>query len=102
MNKQNLLRILDGISYLAIINATVFVLLFQNSASMLLLTIALISYVVAFVLGVAFCLTRIIFSKNQERESEFFVSKKQKVWTIVRLVLSVAILSFVIFLFFAI
>lgn len=102
MNKQNLLKVTDVISYLAIINATVFILLFQNSDSLLLLKISLISYVFAFVSSIIFCLLRMIFSKTQELHTELVVSNKQKGWIIIRLTLSVAILGFVIFLFFVI
>lgn len=102
MNKQNLLKIIDSISYLLIINATVFVLLFQNSASLLLLKISLISYAVAFAASIAFCVCRLVFAKGQQAETELFVSNKQRGWTWVRLILSIIIFSFVIFLFFVI
>lgn len=102
MNKQNILKILDGISYLAIINATVFVLLFQNTASGILLRISLISYFISFLASIAFCFLRLNFASGQGVESEFYANKKQKIWNIIRLILSMAILGFVVFMFFVI
>jgi len=100
MNKKDVLKLLDVVSFIAMINGTVFVLLFQNLSGSMLLYISLISYIIAFTSYAAICVFKLLCSFKVEVDDEFYLKTKQKVWVSIQLVCSLAliILSALIFI----
>ena len=93
MDKLKLLKTLDKISYIAIINATVFVLLFQYAAATVALYVSLFSYIVAFLTCFLFCFFRFYYaSVANENETELVLKKTQKFWILIKLALSLILL----------
>lgn len=88
MNKQNILLVLDKVSYVLLINATIFVVLFQFLAGSILLYVAMISYALAFLMIAALCGFRIYLDFIKEENQTFELSRKKKIWLILKLILS--------------
>ena len=92
MNKQNLLLFLDKVSYLAIINATIFVVLFQFLSAPIFVYVSMFSYLVAFLMSILFCVFRIYYAKTNTEEI-YAITKKQKIWLIAKIILSFVLFS---------
>ena len=93
-NRLKILNVLDIISYIAIINATMFVLLFEFTSTGETLYVALASFIVAFLSQAIFGVLRLVYSKSQHADANFVLSTKQKIWIVVKIVLSGALLAF--------
>ena len=76
---------------MAIINATLFVVLFQFVSLSWFVYVAMFSYMVAFLTSITFCVFRIYYAKSYS-DDVFAITKKQQTWLIIK-----TILSFVLF-----
>lgn len=90
MNRKNILSILDIASFVCLIVATVLVFVFEGTGTESVLKAALYMFEVCLLVLLAFSVMRIIFvfKKEDNKDSEFVLSKKEKIWLFVRLGLS--------------
>ena len=96
MDRQKILKVIDIVSYVALINATIFVLLFEYTSSIESDKLSITSYIVAFVASALFSVLRFIYSKLPLEDSSLLLTKKQVVINIIKFIMSIILLVFVI------
>ena len=94
MNKQKVLQSIDLVAYLAIINATIFAIIFQYTASIETIKVSLFSFIVGFALSFLFCLLRFIFSYKNKNDENYQLTKKRKIILAIKTCLSLLMLIF--------
>ena len=91
MSKKEVLKTLDTASYFSLITAAILVLAFEFTAKLVIFKLSIILFAAAFLILCVLCIMKIIFLKHQTIENEELVvnkDKENKVWLIVRLILS--------------
>ncbi len=89
MNKKEVLKLLDYASYIALLIATVLIIIFEVTANMGVYKIGLIVYEVCFLILIVFTIMRIssVFKKEAKEDEDFNLTRGQKTFLIVKLVL---------------
>ena len=91
MSKKDILKTLDNSSYVSLIAGAVLVLLFEFTASLVLLRLSIILFGAAFLILCVLSSMKLVFIKKETKENEELVvdvTKEKKTWIIVRLVFS--------------
>ena len=91
MSKKDILKTLDNSSYVSLIAGAVLVLLFEFTASLVLLRLSIILFGAAFLILCVLSSMKLLFIKKETKENEELVvdsAKEKKTWIIVRLVFS--------------
>ena len=91
MSKKDILKTLDNSSYVSLIAGAVLVLLFEFTASLVLLRLSIILFGAAFLILCVLSSMKLVFIKKEIKENEELVvdaTKEKKIWIIVRLVFS--------------
>lgn len=91
MSKKDILKTLDNSSYVSLIAGAVLVLLFEFTASLVLLRLSIILFGAAFLILCVLSSMKLLFIKKETKENEELVvdlTKEKKTWIIVRLVFS--------------
>jgi len=94
MSKQKVLQSIDLVAYFAIINATIFAIVFQYTASVETIKVSLLSFIVGFALSFVFCLLRFVFSYKFENDENYQLTKKRKIILAIKSILSLLMLVF--------
>ncbi len=88
--RREILKYLDYASYIALLIATVLIVVFEVSANMLFYKLGLYMYEVCFLLLIVFTFLRIysVYKKNAaEEDATFSLSARQKVFLFIKLAL---------------
>lgn len=91
MSRKDILRTLDNSSYVSLIAGASMVLIFEFTAMLLLLRLAIILFGTAFLILGVLCSLKLWFMKKETKEDDELLvdkTKERKSWIIVRLVLS--------------
>ena len=99
MSKKDILKTLDNSSYVSLIAGAVLVLLFEFTASLVLLRLSIILFGAAFLILCVLSSMKLVFIKKEIKENEELVvdvTKEKKTWIIVRLVFSAILFALMI------
>ena len=90
MKRKEILKVLDYVSYIALLVATVLIIVFEVTANLLFYRLGLYMYEVCFLVLIVFTVLRIftVFKKGANQDEEIALSKGQKAFLIVKLVLT--------------
>lgn len=91
MTKKDILKTLDTASFVSLLAGAVLILIFEFTASLVILKLAMILFGAAFLILCTLCSTKLFFMNKQIMENnELLVdkSKESKPWIITRIVLS--------------
>ena len=94
MNKKNLLKALDSSSYVSVLVAAVLILIFEFTASLILLKLAIILFGASFLMLIVLCSMKLYYMETEIKEGEELLvdkTKESKAWLIVRLCFAVVL-----------
>ena len=83
MSKKDILKTLDNSSYVSLIAGAVLVLLFEFTASLVLLRLSIILFGAAFLILCVLSSMKLVFIKKEIKENEELVvdaTKEKKIW----------------------
>lgn len=91
MSKKDILKTLDTSSYVSLLAGAILILVFEFTANLIILKLAMILFGAAFLILCTLCSTKLYFMDKEIKEKDELLvdkTKESKPWTIVRTVLS--------------